>query len=153
MKKRRIWIFVTALTLCLIWAHSAMGKESSSAESAWVYQHVKWFLGLFFGPERVTEHFIRKLAHVTEYFVLGVDMLLLNWERVETQIGAAFDVLLRCSFCALIDETIQIFSGRGPSIRDVWLDTFGAAAGIITTRFVITLWKMVFSKKEERTGE
>ena len=26
---------------------------------------------------------------------------------------------------AFLDETIQIFSGRGPEIRDVWIDTFG----------------------------
>ena len=42
-----------------------------------------------------------------------------------------FGVLLRCNFCAFLDETIQIFSGRGPDIKDVWLDTFGAAAGIL----------------------
>ena len=28
-------------------------------------------------------------------------------------------------FIALFDETIQIFSGRGSSVRDVWLDFLG----------------------------
>ena len=29
---------------------------------------------------------------------------------------------------ALLDETIQIFSSRGPSIIDVWIDSFGYLA-------------------------
>lgn len=32
-------------------------------------------------------------------------------------------------YIAFIDETIQIFSGRGPQIADVWLDVFGAFCG------------------------
>lgn len=34
-------------------------------------------------------------------------------------------------YIAFIDETIQIFSGRGPQIADVWLDVFGACCGTV----------------------
>ena len=32
---------------------------------------------------------------------------------------------------ALLDETIQIFNGRGPEIIDVWIDALGLAIGIV----------------------
>ena len=31
-------------------------------------------------------------------------------------------------FIAFLDETVQIFVGRGPEITDVWIDVFGFSA-------------------------
>ena len=131
MKKRRILTALTLITLCIIWGHSALGQDSSAAESGWLFEHIGGLLRLIFGPEKATEHLLRKLAHFGEFFLLGAEMYLLAAECGRTGIAAAFGVLLRCNFCAFLDETIQIFSGRGPDIKDVWLDTFGAAAGIL----------------------
>lgn len=35
------------------------------------------------------------------------------------------------TFCAFIDETIQIFSGRGASVADIWLDSAGCLSGVL----------------------
>ena len=139
MRKRRILTALTLITLCLIWGHSALGQDSSAAESGWLFEHIGGLLRLIFGPEKATEHLLRKLAHFGEFFLLGVEMYLLAAECGRTGIAAAFGVLLRCNFCAFLDETIQIFSGRGPDIKDVWLDTFGSASGILITLLILSL--------------
>ena len=46
-----------------------------------------------------------------------------------------------CFFVAFIDETIQIFSGRGPQIRDVWVDLLGASIGLLIATVVRKIWK------------
>ena len=43
-----------------------------------------------------------------------------------------------------IDETIQIFSGRGSAIRDVWLDFSGAAAAIL----ILAAIRVLFSRRQ-----
>ena len=139
MRRRRILTALTLITLCLIWGHSALGQDSSAAESGWLFEHIGGLLRLIFGPEKATEHLLRKLAHFGEFFLLGAEMYLLAAECGRTGIAAAFGVLLRCNFCAFLDETIQIFSGRGPAIKDVWLDTFGAAAGILITLLILSV--------------
>ena len=139
MRKRRILTALTLITLCLIWGHSALGQDSSAAESGWLFEHIGGLLRLIFGPEKATEHLLRKLAHFGEFFLLGAEMYLLAAECGRTGIAAAFGVLLRCNFCAFLDETIQIFSGRGPDIKDVWLDTFGSASGILITLLILSL--------------
>ena len=82
-------------------------------------------------------------------------MYLLAAECGRTGIAAAFGVLLRCNFCAFLDETIQIFSGRGPDIKDVWLDTFGSAAGILITLLILSLRNRLAGKErgKERTDK
>ena len=41
----------------------------------------------------------------------------------------ALTTLLVAFAVAFLDETIQIFTGRGPMIQDVWIDLSGAALG------------------------
>ena len=50
---------------------------------------------------------------------------------------------------AAIDETIQIFTGRGAQIKDVLLDFTGALTGILFTALLI--WK-VLDKRKKHTG-
>ena len=131
LKRRRFLTVMTIITLCLIWGHSAVGREGSAAESGWLFEHLGGLLRLFFGPERATEHLLRKLAHFTEFMLLGAETLLLSREYGKRGARAALTMLMCCNLCAFFDETIQIFSGRGPDVRDIWIDTFGAAAGIL----------------------
>ena len=108
--------------------------------------------GRFFSRKRLSflsrlNHTIRKLAHFSEFFLLGAEMYHLAAESKRTGAAAAAGVLLRCNFCALIDETIQIFSGRGPDIKDVWLDTFGAASGILITLLILSVRNSLADKE------
>jgi VanZ family protein len=103
----------------------------------------------------------RKFAHFTEFFILGVIAYLFlkylkHWhlknpskknqlystlEKATTQF-----VILYGAFIAIIDETLQYFTGAGRAMRftDVLIDTMGVIA------FLIILW--IFRKFFRKFG-
>ena len=143
-----------AATLAFIWIHSCMGQEESSQESGFIYDLLWPFFELFVGKGNVTEHFIRKLAHFTEFFGLGLELkLLMKLVLLDTPyILRMINAWTLGTMCALIDETIQIFSGRGPAIADVWLDSAGCLTGVLLMSLTIFIVNRHIRKKEERAS-
>jgi len=122
-KKRRIvFLVLTVLILLLIWGQSALPVRFSAAESGWLRETVVNPLLALFGLSPVREQVLRKAAHVTEFFLFSLAAGLF-WR------GKLPRTLLTAFLAAFLDETIQIFSGRGAQVRDVWIDLAGAAAG------------------------
>ena len=115
------------LLLVFIWGHSCMPKGASREESGAVLALLRPLLGPLIGEENVTQHLVRKLAHFGEFFCLGIVLALRFPFRLKSQLLAGGSALL----AGLIDETIQLFSDRGPAITDVWLDFSGATAAIL----------------------
>ena len=113
------------VTLCLIWGNSLLGKEDSAALSGGITAWLR-SIGL-----PVSDHFVRKSAHFCEFGLLGCELTLLFCLRsgpsLQNGCNAAFAALL----AAVTDETIQSFTGRGSSVRDVVLDFTGALTGIL----------------------
>lgn len=76
--------------------------------------------------------YVRKAAHMTEYFLLAVAVSLPLYVY---RIRGIWLFLLAGFFCvgfAGLDEYHQSFvAGRGPSLRDVCIDSTGALIGII----------------------
>ncbi len=89
-----------------------------------------------FQTERI-HYYVRKLAHVTEYFVLAVTVA---FPLYVYKVRGIWLVLLAGAFCvafAGLDEYHQSFvAGRGPSVRDVAIDSIGILPGIILVRIV-----------------
>lgn len=75
-------------------------------------------------------HILRKTAHFTLYFILGCGLTGITSHRWRCMPAAlCISILLGAAF-ATTDEFHQFFSeGRGPSLRDVLLDTCGVVAG------------------------
>lgn len=117
------------LTLALIWGHSLLGREASTEESGFVMELLEPVLEMVVGEGNVTEFLVRKLAHFTEFFVLGLELLTFFAYRKPLFPQAFLLALTHGFFAAFLDETIQTFSGRGPMIQDVWLDICGFAVG------------------------
>lgn len=143
MRKRVLTILLILLVL-FIWGNSCLPKRVSSQESGWVTELLRPILETLFGEGMVTEHFVRKLAHFTEYAVFGCLSALL---MLRLPIKAAWRVAYSAMgslMVALLDETIQIFSGRGPMIQDVWLDFSGAVCG---GSIVFLIWYFTTDKK------
>lgn len=141
MKKTKTIIIAVLIVLWLavIWGHSLMSGEDSSNESSFVTKLVTPVLELFVGKGNVTEHLVRKIAHFTEFFILGALMTVFLNVRERRRFRYLGIALGACALSAAIDETIQIFSAnRGPSVADALLDTCGAAAGILFLWAVIT---------------
>lgn len=86
--------------------------------------------------------YVRKLAHVTEYFLLAVSV---SFPLCVYGLRGAVLAITSGSFCVLcacLDEYHQSFvAGRGPSGRDVMIDSIGVLAGVILVRLVWMLRK------------
>ncbi len=76
-------------------------------------------------------HVVRKFAHFSIYFVLGI--LMINALRVSGVIGfkGFLFSLVFCILYAISDEVHQVFvPGRGAQVTDVLIDSLGAFVGI-----------------------
>ncbi|MBR2937457.1 MAG: VanZ family protein [Oscillospiraceae bacterium] len=127
-KKLRLCTALLILNIGFIWGNSLLPGELSGAFSGWVRD----LLAAIFpgGPEDpdAGHGLLRKIAHFTEFACLGA---LLTWLFAMVQRPRALALL--CGFLvASGDETIQRFvPERGPSFRDVLIDTAGVTAGIL----------------------
>jgi VanZ family protein len=76
-------------------------------------------------------HLVRKYAHFTLYFVLG--MFMMNGFRQSGVVGLKGFLfsLLFCILYAISDEVHQIFvPGRGAQVTDVMIDSAGSFIGV-----------------------
>ena len=84
--------------------------------------------------------YIRKLAHITEYLILGFLMfnLLKQYSVTNIYYAIGLSILYSCT-----DEFHQLFiSGRSGSIRDILIDSIGILIGTY-------LYKLLFIKNKE----
>jgi len=80
---------------------------------------------------------IRKLAHFTVYFVLGVLVFLNLKEYTVIEKKEIFLLFLFCMLYAISDEIHQSFiPGRSCELKDVMIDSCGSLFGIGFTFFV-----------------
>ena len=121
-----------------------VGADSKGQSVGLLVQIIQWFPFLRTLDFSVLHNILRKLAHLTEYTILGV---LLARAFVCKNCKCAFFAapLIVGALLAAIDETIQLYTpGRGGRLSDVLLDTVGVALGILIFR----LWRK-WRKKEE----
>ena len=144
MNKKQFQICLGAVLLWIIFifCRSLQPADVSSSESTGVLTLLQRFV-----PFGLTEHFIRKLGHFTEFGVLGVlsgTLFCGCCQRPRT--GFLFAVMTGMS-AALCDETIQLFvEGRNGQIPDVWIDIAGTAAGAALVLLIWAVWR----RKERR---
>lgn len=139
-KRLRLCILLLCCNLALIWGNSLMPGEISGAISGWVKDIVFAVLGIVEDDADTGHGLLRKLAHFTEFCCLG---LCLSWltRMLRTKPAELIWLPLLGGFlAACADETIQRFvPDRGPSIRDVGIDTAGVALGIVLICIVLTV--------------
>ena len=113
--------------LVFIWGNSLLPGEVSGAFSDWVKSVLERILPA--GPENQTSGgLLRKIAHFTEFTALGMT---LGWLSGMLKKKPYWPALLGVAV-ACVDETIQRFvPDRGPSVRDVVIDSSGVLTGLI----------------------
>ena len=155
MKTRRVWQIIlglaTILWIAFIFANSAKSGVESGADSSSVTEWLNETVGHVIPSFHVSGFFIRKAAHFLEFALLSVllsfDLTLLFSLRAADTVKRSALVLLAIpvsATVAMIDEIIQRFSpGRGPSVRDVLIDTSGAATAALLFFGILCLmlWK------------
>lgn len=95
----------------------------------------------------VLHHLIRKSAHFIAYLILGV--LVMNaLRRSEIKLQKSIVItLVICVLYAISDETHQLFiPGRSGEVRDVFIDSSGAATGIGVYVVITSIVKNIASK-------
>lgn len=130
------------LMLCMIFSFSAQTGEESGNLSYQISCRIVEIKDQVTGVERTEEelaaaaeeihYYVRKTAHVTEYFILTLTILFplyvnslrgKKWLLTSFALGVLF---------ASLDEYHQSFvGGRGPSVRDVGIDSIGITVAVL----------------------
>lgn len=126
-KRFRICITLLVLNLTFIWGNSLLPGEVSGAISLWV-KNLLSFLLPGEGEPQEGHGLLRKIAHFTEFGCLGAILCwLVSMLGKKPWFSLIYSILAACA-----DEGIQCFvPDRGPGIRDVMIDTSGAALGML----------------------
>lgn len=129
--KKTAAIVFFILALLFIWTQSTLSPKVSSAESDFVMRIVRPFLEVLVGKGNVTSNMVRKIAHYAEFAMLGLFSVFFVYREEGKVIVQILISILICLAVASIDETIQIFTNRGPAVKDVVIDMSGAVVGIV----------------------
>ncbi len=148
-RPRAALLLATALTVAFIFGNSLLPRDASLAESGkaadLVEIVVRPVVAALAGEARADTVMaamdVRKIAHFVEFFVLGaLAFALARPVRARRAVCAGYF----CFTVAFLDESIQILTGRGPMIADVWLDLSGALCGM-------GLMFVIFAARRART--
>ena len=133
MQKYGKWMLTVAvIAWCVvIWQFSLSPASASSATSGTVRAFLNNTLAAVGIPFQFTSLMVRKIAHFTEFFVLGI---LLHSALLAHRLPYRIPLAVVCVLSvATIDECIQLFvPGRACAVLDVLLDTAGGTAGTFT---------------------
>lgn len=145
MKTNKKLILFTTLTILwtiVIFSFSLQNGEESSRLSGGI---VAWIVEVIFPADfpyvEQMETIVRKGAHFTEYFILGIFASLTVRETKSTR--PVLTAWIIGTLVACCDETIQLFSdGRAGQVTDVMLDSSGVLCGcamlyILYKKFVV----------------
>ena len=121
---------VSSARLSLAVSRKVVTVADEVLEKDWDAQQIAHY------TERI-HYYVRKTAHVTEYFVLAVTVAFPLYVYGVRGLWLVFSAGIFCVSFAGLDEYHQSFvAGRGPSVRDVAIDSIGVLPGIILVRIV-----------------
>ncbi len=164
MKKRVLLVLRVLLivgyicSLLFTFYQSSLPKDESKAESDAV---LEWLEPIIPSDTPVGEYVhtnIREIAHFTEFFIQGIFLslyLVIFIPTVTSDIKSKLKYIIGSYILSpiipLLDETLQIFTSRGPQISDVWVDTFGFVSSItIVYLCFFLIFLLVKSRKQKK---
>ena len=161
MQKTSPWLIATrvlftfALIACIVFIFSnsmqiADVSSVASGRALTLMRKVFRRLGMPGIASRLTDHIVRKLAHFCEYMLEGFLLMLCMRVYTRQYVWHISVPMLGGVLTALTDETIQIFSpGRSSQVTDVWLDSAGVLAGILTALVLMALCRLLFNHRNK----
>ena len=131
MTKNKISLLLVILWMIFIFVMSSFDATSSSNQSNFIVDIITGIINI--KDIGLLSLIIRKLAHFTEYFILGI--LVINFiTRYDKKIIIA---ILLCIIYATSDEIHQIFvPGRSCQITDIMIDSLGSIMGIYLYKLI-----------------
>lgn len=125
--KKQLSIILVLIWMIIIFIMSSFNAEDSANQSNFIVN----IISNIFNIENVKllSLIIRKLAHFTEYLILGT--LVINMFTKNNAKKTYLLSILLCIIYATSDEIHQIFtSGRACQIKDILIDSVGSITGI-----------------------
>lgn len=150
-------IFTASVVMCVafIFYNSSQVAEVSSELSGHFTVLINKALSCLPVEIVLTEHIVRKLAHIAEFAMLG--FLFTLCLRVYTKRLIAFSAwpLLFGLFIAVCDEFLQKFvPGRSGQIKDIFIDFIGVCGGtlaaITIVLFLQFFWWLFFGRRRKK---
>lgn len=159
MKKKIIFSIILGLSVLLILGltlqsnkgtgaltNSALQTVISSAEKAGMSREevlTKWWAN----PD-----FIRKLAHIPEYFILGfASLLAFKFFKTKNYIIKSF---VFCVCVSIFDQAVKgILPSREFDITDLPVDFFGYVIGIFSALLLISIFRYILSLRNKKKTE
>ena len=127
--KKIISILLVIIWMIVIFYFSNQVATVSSSQSGFITNLIIKIFSV--QNESTIQFIIRKLAHFTEYLILGI--LVLNMLRCYKPKDIIILAILICILYACSDEIHQIFiQGRAGQLKDVLIDTCGSILGIFS---------------------
>ena len=133
-KKHLIIALIVGMTV-FIWSNSIIDRENSAQMSGGL---VAWLESLL--NTDISELFIRKAAHFCEYAALGF-LYGIKFRQGRKTGQWIYNYAMAGLATAVVDESIQILSGRGPMVADVLLDFSGFMVGFAALQLLAKIWQ------------
>ena len=134
--KKTISIILVLIWMIFIFTMSSFNATESNNQSSYIVNILSSILNI--NNLDILSYIVRKLAHLTEYTILGI--LILNMVKqinIKTYIG----LIISISY-AISDEIHQLFiSGRSCQITDICIDTLGICIGFIIYKYILKFIK------------
>ena len=133
--KRWILYIMLGLIVFFIWDNSLQNGGTSDGFSL---IFAKWIAPIanklgFYGNIWALNRIVRKLAHLTEFTILGGVLYVVLRRYIEY--GTVVKTIGVGIVIACLDEFIQLFSlGRSSQVFDVLIDTIGIIIGILVVK-------------------
>ena len=141
--KRIALLIATGLMFVFIFGQSLLPQSVSAEESGWLTENILNPLLNPLGIGPLTHHMVRKIAHITEFAILSFLLALCFRGQIVKSAGIGLTT-------AFLDESIQLLSGRGASITDVWLDLIGVTIGSVLGLLIVRLRLGRSKRRKER---
>lgn len=130
---KRKWIILILICIGFVLIHSAIPEIKSAHESLWITENIINPLLSDFGIV-VDKEIVRKAAHVIEFCVLTA-VVFLCFKKPVRSFYFGFTL-------AFLDESLQVITGRGALVTDIWIDLIGVVLGMGIGQVI----SMIFSK-------
>ena len=145
-KKQRIFLILTILMTCFIFSNSMRTAAESSAQSGRLVSFLESFLGWFgiAAADWNLTTFVRKAAHVAEFFLQGLCLGLFFLAGKAAFPGRVIYILFFGLLTACADECLQtLFDGRAGMVSDVLIDFGGVLLAIAVCLY---MWRRKCAK-------
>ncbi len=148
---RAIMTALTVLAVGAIFYNSSLSAVESTEQSSPVTQMLNSILQSLHIPVTLTETVVRKLAHFTEYAILGALLATTVYLYAHTRLKTAAVTLIVGAIIPVCDESIQLFpAGRSCQVRDMVIDYTGVVFATLIALWIISIKEKRCKKRKEK---